>query len=138
MAGNDICTMFAVGRLTRDPECRATTGKVTYRVAKFSLAINQYVKGEDDHVTFLECEAWQGLARTVEQFCGKGKQVAVSGAFRIDQWQDKDGNKRTTPMIKVEKLQLLSSPDGEGKTQRRSASTQQQAPAQVSADDLPF
>ena len=138
MAGNDICTMFAVGRLTREPECRDTTGKVTYRVAKFSLAINQYVKGEDDHVTFLECEAWQGLARTVEQFCGKGKQIAVSGAFRIDKWKDKEGNPRSTPVLKVDKLQLISSPDGGGQSKQRSSAPANQVPAQVAADDLPF
>mgnify|MGYP003651529336 CR=1 FL=1 len=135
MAGNDTCKMFAIGRLTRDPECRDTTGKVTYRVAKFSIAINQYVKGQnEDHVTYLECETWENLARTVEQYCGKGKQVAVTGSFRIDQWQDKEGNRRSTPVMKVETLQMLGSADGASKSK---APVKQVANA-VAEDEIPF
>ena len=104
-------------------------------MAKFSLANNQYVSGEDQ-VSYFECEAWGHTAGIIEKYCQKGKQVAINGSIRIDKWEDKDGNPRSKPVVRVFGLQLLSSGEsGGGGSQKKKS---QPAPVKVSTDEIPF
>tara|TARA_R110002051_G_scaffold72650_2_gene131297 strand:+ start:1123 stop:1497 length:375 start_codon:yes stop_codon:yes gene_type:complete len=122
----DIANTTMTGRLTRDPE---TTETKTSSVTKFSIAVNGFKK---DNVSFFDCEAWGKVGEIVQEYCGKGKQVAISGTIRIDRWEDKDGNNRSKPIVNVRDLTLLGSKD------EAKATEPKQEKVEVSSDDLPF
>ena len=122
----DIATITIIGRLTRNPETNETPNS---SVAKFSLAVKGFKK---EDVSFFDCEAWGKVGEIVQQYCEKGKQLAVAGTIRIDRWEDKDGNKRSKPVVTVRDMTLLGSKDESEKVPTTVAE-------QVEAlDELPF
>jgi single-strand DNA-binding protein len=126
----DIATITMTGRLTRDPEQPdAKNWKNPVLVSKFSLAVNGFKK---DDVSFFDCEAWGKVGEIVQQYCEKGKQVAVAGTIRIDRWEDKEGNKRSKPIVNVRDVTLLGSKDDAKATEPK------QEKVEVNQDDIPF
>lgn len=113
MAG-DLNRVMLIGRLTRDPELRQTTGGTSY--AKFGIANNRRytVQGErKEEVSFFNCVAWGRQAEVINQYCRKGKQVAVEGRLQQRSWQNQEGQKQSSIDVVVENLQMLGGP-GEG------------------------
>ena len=98
------------GRLTRDPQVKALANDKV--VADFGLAINRRFKGADGEVkedaTFLDIEAWGRTAELVGQYLAKGSPVYIDGRIRIDQWQDKDGGRRSKVKIIAESVQFIA------------------------------
>jgi len=120
----DIANITIVGRLTRNPETTETSNS---SVTKVSLAVNGW---KDDEVSYIDCDAWGKVGEVVQQYCEKGKQVAVAGTLRIEKWEDKEGNKRSKPIVNVRDLTLLGSKDDAKATAPKKV--------EVSSDDLPF
>ena len=113
--------VMLIGRLTRDPETRtfANGGKV----ANFGFAVNNRRKNNstgqwEDEPVFLDCEAFNRgetgkLADLVEQYLHKGHQAFIEGHLKLDQWTDKEGQKRSKLKIVVDNVQFLEKrPDG--------------------------
>ena len=134
MSSNDTCQATVVGRLTRDAEIKdIKKGDATFKLAKFSLACNHWVKGKGDHTSYLDIEAWNGLANVIEQYTSKGKQVLVIGSLRVESYEDKSGNKRKAVVVKADNIQLL----GSNESSAPSRSTKPVAAA-VTEDEIPF
>tara|TARA_R110002110_G_scaffold182350_1_gene388685 strand:+ start:144 stop:527 length:384 start_codon:yes stop_codon:yes gene_type:complete len=125
----DIATITMTGRLTRDPE---TTQTQKSSVVKFAMAVNGFKK---EDVSFFDCEAWGKVGEIVQQYCQKGKQIAIGGTIRIDRWQDKDGNNRSKPIVNVRDMTLLGSKEDSAQAPKPQ---QQQQKAEISNDELPF
>ena len=51
--------------------------------------------------------------------CSKGKQVYLEGCIRYDEWTDKDGNKRNTTKIRVERAAVAPGPARQPRRGRR-------------------
>jgi single-strand DNA-binding protein len=103
MSGGLNRTILA-GRLVADPEIRYT--KTEKAVTHFRLAINR--SGSDEAV-FVNCVAWNGLAKICGEYLKKGKLVAVEGRLSIKSYKDKKGqNKQSTEVI-VDNMQMLDS-----------------------------
>ena len=90
-------TINLMGRLTRDPEIRYTTGKDPVAVAKFTLAVRR----NQEQTDFIDCEAWAGTAEMVEKYFSKGMMMAVTGSLQIDNWETKEGEKRRSAVVNV-------------------------------------
>jgi len=104
---NDINNLTIVGRLTRDPEARIA-GSTS--LASFSIACGRTftTNGEKrEETVFLDCTAWGRLGEIVIQYAGKGKQVAITGRLKQDNWTTQEGQKRSKIGLVVETLQLL-------------------------------
>lgn len=89
-----------MGRLTRDPEFRATGSGTS--VANFSVAVDRDFTGKDGgekETDFIDCVAWRKTAEFVTKYMRKGSMVVVSGRLQIRTWQDKDGNNRRTAEV---------------------------------------
>ena len=126
----DLATITMTGRLTRDPE---TTQANKYSVVKFAIAVNGFKK---EDVSFFDCEAWGKVGEIVQEYCQKGKQIAIAGSIRIDRWQDKDGNNRSKPIVNVRDMTLLGSKDD---SEAPKPQVQPQVQSQgVAQDDIPF
>lgn len=108
--------VLLMGNLTRDIELRHTSNNQA--VANFGLAVNRRYKtaaGEErEEVTFIDCEAWSNQAEVMAKYLSKGRPVFIEGRLKLDQWQDKDGNKQSKLRVVVENFQFIGSPPGAG------------------------
>ncbi len=132
--------IMLAGNLTRDPELRTTPNGSA--VCNFTIASNEKWSksdgGQGERTTFLDCEAWGKTGEAIARYCAKGKPLFVEGALSIDEWTDKDGNKRRTPKVRVHSFQFVGS-RGEARGME-AASEPAPAPAggSLSQDDIPF
>ncbi len=102
-----INTVTLVGRAGRDPDVRYfESGSV---VCKFSLAVNRRSRNNDQPDWF-NLEIWGRTAEIAANYVRKGSLIGVSGSLKLDQWSDRaTGAVRTSPVIRVERLELLGS-----------------------------
>jgi single-strand DNA-binding protein len=112
----DINQVVLVGRLTRDAELRYTNSGTP--VASLSIACNEAVKQQDgswqEQGHFFDCTLWGKQAESVNQYLTKGRQVAITGRLRQEQWTDQQsGQNRSKVVINVQNIELLASPQGE-------------------------
>ncbi|RKX94180.1 MAG: single-stranded DNA-binding protein [Spirochaetes bacterium] len=109
---NDINTVVLVGRLTRDAELKYTNAGTA--VCKFSLAVNRRKRSGDqwtDEVSYFDVVLWGKQGEAIQQYLGKGKQVAVNGELRQNRWEQ-DGQKRSKVEIIAGNVQLLGGGSG--------------------------
>jgi single-strand DNA-binding protein len=93
----DVNAVALTGRLTRDPELRATAGGTP--VLGLSLAVSERARGADgaweDRANFVDCSLFGPRAEPLSRMLAKGSQVAVSGRLRWREWRGADGGRRT-------------------------------------------
>lgn len=137
--------VILMGRLTRDPEVRYSTGAQQTAVCNYTIAVNRSYKreGEPD-ADFINIVAFGPRGEFAGKYFTKGQQVAVVGELRISSYDDKDGNRRwTTNVIASEQFfaDTRKSPDVETKnavtetTNAHPVTTKEEAEEE---NDLPF
>lgn len=98
-----------IGRLTKDPELRATsTGR---NVCQFSIAVNRNftnANGERE-ADFINCVVWDKQAENLVKYQKKGNQIAVDGRIQTRNYEDKDGKKIYVTEIFVSNVTFLDS-----------------------------
>ena len=103
--------VILVGRLGRDPETRYTGGGQA--VANFTMATDESYKdknGERQKRTeWHRITAWGKLAEICQQYLKKGTMVYIEGRIQSREWQDKEGQKRTSYDIVANTMKMLSS-----------------------------
>ena len=110
------------GRLCADPELRQTQSGTS--VCSFRVAWSEKYK-ETETKLFLNCTAWRGTGEMVSKYFVKGKEIAVEGKLSTRDWEDKDGNKRSSIELTVDRVHFCGSKgDSSG------------VPVSVSADDF--
>jgi single-strand DNA-binding protein len=101
--------VILVGRLGRDPETRYTGGGQA--VANFSLATDESYKdrnGERQKRTeWHKIVVWGKQAEIAQQYLKKGSLVFVEGRIQSREWQDKEGQKRTSFEIVANNFRML-------------------------------
>ena len=104
-----------VGRLGRDPETRFTGGGQA--VANFSVATDETYKdrnGERQKRTeWHKIVVWGKQAEIAQQYLKKGSLVFIEGRIQSREWQDKEGQKRTSFEIVANNFRMLGG-RGEG------------------------
>ena len=96
--------VLLLGRLTKDPELRATPSGVS--VTSFTVAVNRRFK--KDETDFINCIAWRNTAEFVSKYFGKGSMIAVVGSIQTGSYE-KDGQKHYTTDINVEEVYFAGS-----------------------------
>ena len=120
MAG--IAKITLVGNLGRDPETRYTpNGKMN---VQFTMAVSRRFTDQggqqQERTNWYRVTAWGGLAETLDKmaqngYLTKGKQVYVDGRLEAREYQDQQGQTRTSLDVTANELQLLGSrADSEG------------------------
>lgn len=97
-----------IGRLTADPEMRATPNGKT--VTNFTVAVSR--KGDKDKTDFFRCAAWGKTGEVCGQYLGKGKKVCVVGEVSARAYTDKQGEAKASLEVFVTEVEFLS-PRGE-------------------------
>lgn len=139
----DFNKTFFGGRLTRDPEVRTIPNSNT-TVVNLSIASNRVWKdgnGEKrEEATFIEAEAFGKQADLIAQYFIKGKKIFIEGRLRLDQWENKDGDKRSKLKVVVEVFKFVDSndqaSDSPAPSARSAPASQENIP--VEAGDIPF
>ena len=91
-----------MGRLVRDPELRRTGTGIA--VASFRVAVDRdYAPkdGSERKADFIDCVAWRQTGEFISKYFTKGRMIIVEGRLEMRDWNDKDGNKRTSAEIVV-------------------------------------
>ena len=101
--------VILVGRLGRDPETRFTSGGQA--VANFSVATDESYKdrnGERQKRTeWHKIVVWGKQAEIAQQYLKKGSLVFIEGRIQSREWQDKEGQKRTSFEIVANNFRML-------------------------------
>ena len=101
--------VILVGRLGRDPETRYTGGGQA--VANFSVATDESYKdksGERQKRTeWHKIVVWGKQAEIAQQYLKKGSLIFVEGRIQSREWQDKEGQKRTSFEIVATNFRML-------------------------------
>lgn len=114
--------IFIMGRLARDPEVRHTQSGVT--VCSFTLAVDRDIKDKqtgERKTDWIPVTAWRGTGELVSRYLHKGDSIVVVGRLEIQEWTDRQGNKRTTPNVSAENVYFTG-----GRRQETAQSYQQQ------------
>jgi single-strand DNA-binding protein len=125
--------VIIAGNLTRDPELRQT--KSGEDACSMSLAMNESWRSADgekqDRTTYVDVTVFGRQAGPCAQYLSKGAPALVEGSLLLEQWQTKDGDKRSKLSVKAQRVQFL----GGGRREERPA--QEQRPAQHHDDPFP-
>jgi len=101
--------IILIGRLTRDPELRATPDGVS--VVRFRLAVDRVARaGEERQTDFFDVVAFRQLADTVANYTTKGRLVLVEGKLQTRSYNDREGNRRTVYEIVADTVRFLERP----------------------------
>lgn len=128
-----------IGRLVETPRTAATQNTGA-NVAHFTMAINRRYKKQDgntvDETTFIDVEAWRGLADYARNYLDKGMEIYCEGRLSIQKYTDQNNVPREKPIVTLDSLQLLT------RTAAQEAAIQQggntaQAPAQTAQPRMP-
>ena len=153
--------VILVGRLGRDPETRYTGGGQA--VCNFSMATDETFKdrsGERQKRTeWHKIVVWGKQAEIAQQYLKKGSLLYLEGRIQSREWNDKEGQKRTSFEIVANNFRMLggradSAGGGGGASRAASAPAggaggdfEQEAPAhtmddqagpEVTDEDIPF
>jgi len=139
MAKGTINKVILIGNLGSDPEVKTTPSGV--QVANFSLATSESwtdkTSGEKtEKAEWHRLVLWRRLAEVAGQYLKKGAKIYIEGKLETRSWEDKEGQKRYTTEVIVDKLEML------GGDRQQEEYEQPAAPYVASGssddDELPF
>ena len=101
--------VILVGRLTKDPELRATTSGIP--VCSFTVACDRrFVKqGEERKADFINCIAWRQAGESISKYFAKGHRIALEGSIQTRSWTDNEGKTRYSTEVVVEQWEFAQS-----------------------------
>ncbi len=102
--------VILMGRLTRDPDIRYTSGDNQTAIARYSLAVNRsYVREGEADADFINCVAFGRNAEFAEKYLKKGTKIAVVGRIQTGSYTNKDNVKVYTTDVVVENQEFAES-----------------------------
>ncbi len=101
--------VIIAGNLTRDPELRTTTSGRS--VCSFGVAVNRTRRdaggNQREEVTFFNCSAWGMTGETINKYAHKGDGIIVSGRLSQRDWEDRNGQRRSSIEIDVDDFNFV-------------------------------
>ena len=83
------------GNMTAEAEVKQTSNGNA--VCNFSLAVSRkFAKEGQQDVDFFNVVCWRQAAEYVGKYGSKGRNILVSGVLQQRQWEDNEGNKRSS------------------------------------------
>ena len=108
--------VILVGRLTRDPEIRYTSGQNQTAVGRYTLAVDRRYKKEGDEQTadFINCVTFGRGAEFAEKYLHQGTKIAVVGRIQTGSYTNKDGQRVYTTDVVAEEQEFAESKNSSG------------------------
>lgn len=132
-----------IGRLTRDPEVRYTSGS-QMAVARFSIAIDRPTRNGEKQTDFPSIVAFGKTAENCERYLAKGRLVGIEGRIQTGSYTNKDGQKVYTTDILASKVEFIDWGDknrqstNESVTEGNLSSDIPQGFSEIDEEDIPF
>ena len=129
-----------IGNLVADPETKEL--QQGNSVTKFRIASNRSYKtksGEKkEDSTFVDCEIWGPRGSILMQYAKKGNPLLVEGYLKQENWESKDGEKRSKLIISIENFEFLGGKREESDVSDTSRSTAIKSKDKQELSDIPF
>jgi single-strand DNA-binding protein len=102
-----------MGRLTRDPELRTTTGQVP--VCTFTLAVDRRFKNAsgERQADFIPIVAWRQQAEFCAKYFRKGSRMIVVGSIQTRSWDDTEGKRHSVTEVIADEVHFCDSKKSE-------------------------
>lgn len=119
--------IFLIGNAKADVELNSAKND-TFKYAKFDIAVSEYAKNKENkkEVTWFNIVAFGKLAEICSNFIKKGNKVCVVGKLALKNYQNKDGETKTSVEVIAENIEFLTTKPKENEI------------VMEPVDDLPF
>jgi single-strand DNA-binding protein len=125
-----------IGHLTRDPELETTPGGTEICPLRIGVA----GAGKNYGVGYFDVKAFGGQALACAEHLKSGREVAIEGRLRFEQWTGDEDRPRSRVYIAADQVEFLNSRgrrrDGEGESpsEQRPQERGPEPPAAVAAE----
>lgn len=112
--------VILMGRLTRDPEVRYTSGENSLVIARYTLAVDRKIRKDGDATAdFINCVVFGRSAEFAEKYFRKGLKITIEGRIQTGSYTNRDGQKVYTTEVVVEEQEFAESKSsGSGSSQQ--------------------
>lgn len=101
--------MILIGRLTREPDVRYSSGEEATLIARYTLAVDRKFDRERQSADFINCVAFGKAGELAEKYFHKGLKIAVTGRIQTGSYTGRDGRKVYTTDVIVEEQEFAES-----------------------------
>ena len=102
-----------MGRLTRDPEVRYSSGEKSMAIARYTLAVDRRGRrgngNGEQTADFIPCVAFDRAAEFAEKYFRQGMRVLVSGRIQTGSYTNREGQKVYTTEVILEDQEFADS-----------------------------
>ena len=134
--------VIIIGRFTRDPEIKYTTGENATATARFSLAVNRRFKNKEGNydADFINCVAFGKTAEFIEKYFTKGMAIGITGRIQTGSYINNEGQKVYTTEVVVEETEFVESKNKgtSDNVPNNNANSNSDFEETVSDDEMPF
>ena len=127
--------VILMGRLTRDPEVRYSSGKNALAIARYTLAVDRrFHKDNEASADFIACVAFGKGGEFAEKYLRQGTKIVVTGRIQTGSYTNREGQKVYTTEIVVEDQEFAESKTASQNNSQTSAGSRQQPPPPMPTD----
>ncbi|MGP1348332.1 MAG: single-stranded DNA-binding protein [Stomatobaculum sp.] len=106
--------VILMGRLTRDPEVRYSSGERSMAIARYTLAVDRRGRrsqgGSDQQsADFIPCVAFDRSGEFAEKYFRQGMRVLISGRIQTGSYTNREGQKVYTTEVIVDDQEFADS-----------------------------
>ena len=99
--------VILMGRLTRDPDIRYSTGESATAVARYTLAVDRRFRRDGEQTAdFIGCVAFGRNAEFAEKYLHQGTKIVAVGRIQTGSYTNRDGQKVYTTDVVVEEQEF--------------------------------
>ena len=115
--------VILMGRLTKDPEIRYSSGEKSTAIARYTLAVERRYKRDGENTAdFINCIAFGRLADVAEQYFCQGMKLLIVGRIQTGNYTNREGVKVYTTDVVVEEQEFPESKAASAKHKKEAES----------------
>ena len=127
--------VILMGRLTRDPEVRYSSGENALAIARYTLAVDRrFRKDNEASADFIGCVAFGKGGEFAEKYLRQGTKIVVTGRIQTGSYTNREGQKVYTTEIVVEDQEFAESKAASQNNSQTSTGSRQQSPPPMPTD----
>mgnify|MGYP001042304704 FL=1 len=127
--------VILMGRLTRDPEVRYSSGENALAIARYTLAVDRrFHKDNEASADFIACVAFGKGGEFAEKYLRQGTKIVVTGRIQTGSYTNREGQKVYTTEIVVEDQEFAESKAASQNNSQTSTGSRQQSPPPMPTD----
>lgn len=127
--------VILMGRLTRDPEVRYSSGENALAIARYTLAVDRrFRKDNEASADFIGCVAFGKAGEFAEKYLRQGTKIAITGRIQTGSYTNREGQKVYTTEVVVEDQEFAESKAASQNNSQDSTGNRQQPPPPMPTD----